>query len=80
MNSGARVASPRTAIRGRPPGRTRPLSRNEHPPRAPAGALRRQMSANQGQDPCESALQGRFVATPTFRCQEKANVNSPGNE
>jgi hypothetical protein len=80
MNSGARVASPSTAVRGRPPGRTVFLSRKDHQPRAPAGALRRQMSANQGQDPCESASRADFVATPTFRCQEKANVNSPGNE
>jgi hypothetical protein len=78
MNSGARVALPRTAVRGRPPGRTRPLSPKEHQPRAPAGALRRQMSANQGQR--ESASRVDFVAIPTFRCQEKANVNSPGNE
>jgi hypothetical protein len=54
MNSGARVASPRTAVRGRPPGGTVFLSRKEHQPRAPAGALRRQMSANQGQNPGKS--------------------------
>jgi hypothetical protein len=57
-----------------------PSSQRERNKPSPAGALWPQMSANQGHGPCESASRVDFVATPTFRCQEKANVNSPGNE
>ena len=54
MNSGAFAARPVQLFAARPPGGTRPLIQTDQKPRLYAGALRRQMSANQCQDPGES--------------------------
>ena len=78
MNSGALAASPGAAVRGRPPGGTHPLIQKDHKPRAPAGALRRQMSANQGQDPWESTSRFDFRRHPNIHiARRNPNVNSP---